>query len=66
VAKRVASAVTPQSRKAAPAPSPPRPKIRRAARAAAPAPQIMGMQLYTAEGARKYLTAAERDAFLAQ
>jgi len=30
----------------------------------APAPQSTGMQLYTPEGARKYLTAAERDAFL--
>ena len=45
---------------------------RRPARPAAPArsfgrvPQITGMQLYTAEGARKYLTAAERDAFLAK
>ncbi len=30
----------------------------------APEPQSTGMQLYTPEGARKYLTAAERDAFL--
>ena len=31
----------------------------------APAPASTGRQLYTPEGARKYLTAAERDVFLA-
>ena len=39
---------------------------KRAAKAASPAPQTSqaGMQLHTADGARKYLTAGERDAFL--
>jgi integrase/recombinase XerD len=36
-----------------------------AAKAAAPPPQT-GMQLHTADGARKYLTASERDRFLRQ
>jgi len=51
-------------------PSPPQP-MRRPAKPAAqardpgPAAQTAGMQLYTPEGARKYLTAAERDTFLA-
>jgi integrase/recombinase XerD len=70
MAKRVASTVTP-ARTVAPVPSPALQAVRRPARHAAsvrthsPAPQTTGMQLYTAEGARKYLTAAERDAFLA-
>lgn len=34
-------------------------------RSPSPAPQI-GMGLHTADGARKYLTAGERDAFLAR
>ncbi len=71
MAKRVARAVSPRTRKAAPAPSSPQLPARRPAKPAAqardpgPAAQTAGMQLYTPEGARKYLTAAERDTFLA-
>jgi hypothetical protein len=36
---------------------------KRHAEAPSPAPQV-GMQLHTADGTRKYLTAGERDAFL--
>ncbi len=71
MAKRVARAAMRQARPAAPVPAPPQPKARRAKpattiRPTAPAPQPTGTQLYTPAGARKYLTAAERDAFLAE
>ena len=43
----------------------PKAVAKRSAKTSAPAPQT-GMQLHTADGGRKYLTAGERDAFLRQ
>jgi len=49
--------------RAGPGPGIPSPKAPSPAPQTAPVPQA-GMQLHTADGARKYLTASERDAFL--
>ena len=57
---RRASAGTPTKRVRAMSPEDAR---KRRAEAPSPAPQT-GMQLHTADGVRKYLTAGERDAFL--
>ena len=64
-------AATPRARKPASAPASADPGTRRLvkpaepARPPAPASHATGMQLHTAEGARKYLTTAEREGFLA-